>query len=145
MSRRSVMTGFTLIELLIVIVVVGILAFVALPGYQDAMEKGRRADAHKALMDAANRQEQFMLDRSSYTADMTALGFSADPMVSDDGYYSVDRVAATNCALTATTCYVLRATPVAGSVQSRDGNCTSLTLDSRGARSATGANASECW
>ena len=53
--RNGLSSGFTLIELVIVIVIVSILMAVALPGFQDAMRKGRRADAKEGLMDAANR------------------------------------------------------------------------------------------
>ena len=68
MMRHGRADGFTLIELIIVIVIVSILAAVALPGFQDAMRKGRRADAKEGLMDAANRQERFMLDRNKSVA-----------------------------------------------------------------------------
>ena len=49
--------GFTLVELMIVIVIVAILLAVALPSYQNSVQKGRRADAKAALLDVANRQE----------------------------------------------------------------------------------------
>ena len=137
--------GFTLIEVLIVIVIVAILAGIALPSYQGAVREGRRADAHKALLEVANRQEQLMLDRSAYTGDMTALGYGQDPMRSERGYYTIDRVAVAECALATATCYALRATPVSGGPQSEDADCTSLTLVSTGAKSATGSNAAECW
>ncbi len=87
MWLSSPVHGFTLIELVIVIVIVGILMAVALPGYQESMRKGRRADAKAGLMDAVNRQERFMLDRSAYTRDMDELGFGADPMISEEGHY----------------------------------------------------------
>jgi len=137
-------SGFTLIELVMVIVIVGILMAVALPGYQESMNKGRRADAKAGLMDAANRQERFMLDRSTYTADMTQLGFGADPMVTEEGHYTIDiDPNAPSCPIA--TCYVLTATPVAGGVQADDAKCTSFTVDSTGAKTATGSAAAECW
>lgn len=142
-ARQS---GFTLIEVIIVVVIVGILTAIALPGYQETMRKGRRADGKSALMDAANRQERLMLDRSRYTADMTELGYGADPMISEEGWYSIDRYATTACPVANLTCYALRATPVAGGAQAGDARCTTLTLDNTGAKSSTGTlSPEECW
>ena len=146
--------GFTLIELIIVIVIVSVLASIALPAYQDSMRKGRRADAKTGLMDAANRQERFMLDRSAYTKDMQNLGFGEDPMKSEEGHYSIDVDETATTALcgyafdpndNAPPCYVLTATPVAGGPQADDARCTKFILDSSGARQAEGSAASECW
>jgi type IV pilus assembly protein PilE len=138
-------SGFTLIEVIIVVVIVGILVSIALPGYQESMRKGRRADAKSALMDAANRQERLMLDRSRYTQDMVELGYGADPMISEEGWYSIDRYATTACPVANTNCYALQATPVAGGAQAGDSRCTALRLDNTGAKTATGSAADECW
>lgn len=143
-GRVSRAAGFTLIELVIVIVIVGILASIALPAYQDSLRKGRRADAKSGLMDAANRQERFMLDRGTYTDDMTQLGFGADPFITEETYYSVDLEAPDpNCPIG--TCYTLKATPVVGGIQTEDAHCTSFTLKSTGAKTATGTQADKCW
>ena len=135
--------GFTLIEVMIVVVIVGILVAVALPGYQNSMQKGRRADAKAALLDVAGRQEQYMLDRGTYTDDMEDLGFDDDPMVSDEGHYSVDAAACTDGTLAR--CYVLTATPRAGSPQTDDTRCTTIVLGSNGAKTATGSDTESCW
>ena len=50
-SHSSPARGFTLVELMIVIVIVAILLAVALPSYQNSVQKGRRADAKSALLD----------------------------------------------------------------------------------------------
>lgn len=143
-APRGLSAGFTLIEVVIVIVVVGILMAIALPSYQNSMNKGRRADAKEGLMDAANRQERFMLDRSIYTDNMQNLGFGADPALSTEGHYNIDVEAPDpNCPIA--TCYILKATPVAGGVQNDDEFCTSFSLKSTGAKTAEGSAPSQCW
>ncbi len=141
----SASSGFTLIEVMIVVVIVGILIAVALPGYQNSLQKGRRADAKAALLDVAGRQEQYMLDRGTYTNDMTELGFGADPMVSEEQHYTVD---ATDCSGGTTDlnrCYLITATPRAGSPQVDDARCTTIVLNSNGAKTATGSDTDSCW
>ena len=46
---RKAHHGFTLIELLIVVVIVGVLASIAYPAFQDSIRKARRADASAGL------------------------------------------------------------------------------------------------
>ena len=50
--------GFTLIELLIAVAIVGILASVAIPGYQRYVERSLRADAQAGLNIAAGELER---------------------------------------------------------------------------------------
>jgi type IV pilus assembly protein PilE len=59
LGRRHA-TGFTLTEVMIVVVIVGILATIAYPSYQEKVLRSRRADGQAALMSLAQAQERYM-------------------------------------------------------------------------------------
>ena len=58
--------GFTLIELMIAVAIIGILAGIAYPSYQDSVMKSRRRDAQGALMGLANAMERRFTETNSY-------------------------------------------------------------------------------
>ncbi len=58
--------GFSLIELMIVVVVIGILASVALPAYQDYMTRSKFTDAKSNLANKRIRMEQWFQDNRTY-------------------------------------------------------------------------------
>jgi type IV pilus assembly protein PilE len=64
-------TGFTIIELLIVVTIIGVLAAIALPSYLDHMRKARRSAAQALMLDASNREAQYLLDKRQYTANFS--------------------------------------------------------------------------
>lgn len=132
MKRKK---GFSLIELMITVVVVGIVAAVAYPSYQQYLRRGARAEAQAQMMDIAARQGQFLIDNRAYAASVAALGVSIPSSVSTKYTIAIATVAAPPT-------FTITATPVSGSSQASD-TCGTLTLNSAGAKAASGTGT--CW
>ena len=131
--------GFTLIELMIVVAIVGLLFAIALPNYQTYMLQSHRADAHGMLLDISAREERFLSQNNTYTADISgAGGLNLGTTTSDAGYYNLTVAACAGGALA--TCYLVTATATGGQVN--DADCATITYSSLSTKSGTTA---DCW
>lgn len=68
--------GFTLIELLVVVLIIGILAAIALPQYEKAVEKSRVAIIYPVVKTLAEAEKSYYLANGSYTCDFSQLDIS---------------------------------------------------------------------
>lgn len=127
--------GFTLTELLLGVAVAGVLAGVALPQYQGALLKGRRADATSALGRLQAAEERQRAHHGAYSADFAALGL---PARSEQGFYELQ------VELQGPEAYVARAVPAAGSPQQADADCPAIGLQVR-LGFATALPDARCW
>ncbi len=89
MTPNRRVRGFTLIELMAVVAVMGILAAIAYPSYQTYVRKAHRASAQAYLMDGAQRQQQYFLDKRIYAPDVTTLYGTATIPAEVDPYYTI--------------------------------------------------------
>ena len=139
-TRRT--AGFTLIELMIVIAIIGLLASIGYPAYQDQVQKTRRADAKSVLMEAANAMERYYTAEGSYTGVTQGDDYPAKSPI--DGTTTHYTIAANITG--GGTAYTLTATR--SGAQAAD-KCGNLSLSSTGARTiasaGTGVTADECW
>ncbi len=78
----ALVRGFTLVELMVAIAIIGILAMIAFPSYQQYVMRGNRAAAQAEMMDIASRQQQFLLADREY-ADLGKLEASGYALSSD--------------------------------------------------------------
>src|SRR5687767_396894 len=77
MSRTRGENGFTLIELLVVVAIIGILAAIAIPALQTAMDKGKQRGTMADMRGIAAGIQVYQIDESIYPAD----GLSATALV----------------------------------------------------------------
>ena len=150
--------GFTLIELMITVAIVGILAAIAYPSYQDSILKGRRAEGRAALLNLLQQQERYYTQTGSYLAfglaGSGATGTNAAgattvqiPFRTTSGdstsfAYSL-RAGTCSSTLGLDECVLLTAEP-----QRTDTAAGNLILSSAGVRTCTGLNAAVpkvCW
>jgi type IV pilus assembly protein PilA len=76
MPVKKVQQGFTLIELMIVVAIVGILAAIALPAYQDYVVRAKMSEAIAAIGACKTGVAEYTATKATYPADITAAGCS---------------------------------------------------------------------
>ncbi|MDH4125354.1 MAG: prepilin-type N-terminal cleavage/methylation domain-containing protein [Gammaproteobacteria bacterium] len=139
--------GVSLLELMIVVAIVAIISAFAYPSYMRYIVNTKRSAATSALLQIADRQQQFFMDNKRFTNDLTVLGFAANPLIlKDDGNSTVagdpDAVYSVSLSNVAATTYTITAAPLNG--QGRDTECASLTLTQAGTRGSS-AGGADCW
>ena len=147
-NQRTRQRGMNLIELMVVVAIVGILGALAYPSYVQHIVDTKRTSAKNILMQVADRQQQFFMDNKTYAADLTNLGWGANPLVvGDDGRELAagdgNSVYSVSLANVAVTTFTATAAPLNGQLD-RDAECGSMTLNQSGTQGRSGAG-TDCW
>jgi type IV pilus assembly protein PilE len=155
LPRRE--AGFTLVEIMIAVAIIGILAAIAMPSYEFAVRKARRAEARTALMQLMQLEERYFSVRNTYIAFDRAAILSAAPDsdLARFKWYSGDKPETSHYQIQATacgpgaiaTCVELQAKPGTANVQYFiDKGCGTYVLQSDGKRFLRNATTPElCW
>lgn len=148
MKKYSLSKGFTLIELMIVVAIVGIIAAVAIPNYNDYIKRARRAEAKAIVFEMANWMERNFTANNSYWANnvpnvIPTLPTTQSPKQGTAVYNLTVSVSGSSGEV-----FMIMAVPVAGGVMAGD-LCGDYRLSQDGRRSnsntQTGATYDICW
>ena len=160
---KQAQQGFTLMELMVTVAIVGILASIAIPSYQDSVRKSRRADATAVLLGLANAMERRFTESSSYcdvgggtgaastgcgtaaldTGTPTGIGFTIPNETVAFYTVTISQITNINATTTQGGGYILTAVPTGAQTGDKCGN---LILDHTGAKTvSTAVPTADCW
>jgi len=132
-------SGFTLIEVMIVVAIIGILAAIAYPSYDEYVKRGQRAEGQALLSDASARQERYFAQNNAY---ITANGDIAKLGLKNGNKSETNKYTLTLSKVNGDGGYTLTAEQ-----GFNDAKCGNLTLDALGKKDRTGSDKSvaDCW
>ena len=91
---KKLQKGFTLIELMIVVAIIGILAAIALPAYQDYTIRAKMSEPMVALSSCKNSVAEFIQTNQQFPASVDAAGCSS--ATSNSKYVGAITISATD-------------------------------------------------
>ncbi|WP_051323620.1 pilin, partial [Kingella kingae] len=92
---KTMQKGFTLIELMIVIAIIGILAAIALPAYQDYTKRSRVSEGLSLAGGAKSALTEYYASNNEWPENNAAAGIAANNKITGNAVKSVEVAAET--------------------------------------------------
>jgi len=132
----------------IVILVAGILYFVALPAYRNSVLNANRAVARGVLYDVLALQEQYFLNHRQYATDLAALGLPSTYFVDRQAQQAGEGEGIYRVELDLVSSVYAGVSALPQGAQAQDVACMVYRIGRTGVRSVSGTLAAEparCW
>jgi type IV pilus assembly protein PilE len=146
--RAGRQKGFTLVELLVTLAILGILAGIAYPSYQNSIRKTRRTDGISAALAIQVAQEKFRANCPFYAQSIgstntcgstAALSTVQGDTTSNEGYYTISIGTGTATG----NAYTITIDPTG--VQAADTDCDPMTLTFNATNPTGLKGPAGCW
>ncbi len=142
--NKARQSGVTLVELLSVVLIIGILAALVIPSYQDSVRKARRSDGQAVMLELAQWMERFYTENGRYDQDRAGTAVTDIVPASLLSAPKEGGVTHYNLALgnLAQLTFTITATPAAAQTGDKCGN---LTFTQSGVKGVSKSTVDQCW
>ncbi|HFC6396714.1 TPA: pilin [Neisseria polysaccharea] len=117
---KAIQKGFTLIELMIVIAIVGVLAVVALPAYQDYTARAQMSEALTLAEGQKSAVVEYYSDNGTFPADNAAAGIATSTDITGKYVASVKVAALTGTPAKATITAKMKSSGVNADIKGKE-------------------------
>ena len=135
-SPKKLHDGFSLLELMIVVAIIGIIAAIAVPSYENSVVKTNRKAVTACMLEVSQFMERFYTTNLRYDQNLAGTAVAMPDLGCRNdlaGSYTL----AFQSAPTASA-YSVQATPI-GRQLAKDTSCLTMRIDQTGAKSVTGS------